>query len=269
MKQSEIARGQQRPRWALTQALHQTIQQFALSWRALPPGAWQRWLRILVLGWAASVGLVLLLVWLARTLIADETQLFQRVVALIPFSFNAAIWIETPGNSVFLIPVMLAAAVVATRRGLPLHALSIVAAFALIDTVILLGWLVWDRPRPTLVYDGIAAPGWHSFPSGHVAQTVSMYGLFAYFWMRASTRRSEQLCVALLLALLIGAVSLSRLRLGAHWPSDVVAGGLIGAVWTLVIIAALRRAEAVQTQAAATAPSHSHAAGDGHKRSTP
>lgn len=268
MKQREIASGQQRPRWVLMQALRQTIEQFALGWRTLPPGAWQSWLRILVLGWVASAALVLLLVWLARALIDDETQLFQRVVALIPFSFNAAIWIETPGNSVFLIPVMLAAAVVATRRGLPLHALSIVAAFALIDTVILLGWLVWDRPRPTLVYDGIAAPGWHSFPSGHVAQTVSMYGLFGYFWMRASARRSEQIFVALLVALLIGGVSLSRLRLGAHWPSDVVAGGLIGASWLAVVIVALRRAEAMQ-HAAVTAPAaRAPAPAEPHKQTT-
>lgn len=269
MKQSKIASGQRRPRWVLMQALRQTIEQFALSWRGLPQGAWQSWLRVLVLGWIASATLVLLLVWLARTLIDDETQLFQQVVALIPFSFNAAIWIETPGNSVFLIPVMLAAAIVATRRGLPLHALSIVAAFALIDTVILLGWLVWDRPRPTLVYDGIAAPGWHSFPSGHVAQTVSMYGLFGYFWMRASMRRSEQLCVVLLVALLIGGVSLSRLRLGAHWPSDIVAGGLIGAAWLLVIIVALRRAEAIATPAATASSSRAHSSGETRKQPAP
>lgn len=238
--------GQQR--WVLVQGLRETIEQFARGWARLPRPAWRRWLSTLLLGWLISAGLMLGLVWLGRTLIGDETQLFQQVAALIPFSFHAAIWIEAPGNSVFMIPVMLAATIIAIRRGLPLHALSILAAFCLIDTLILIGWLVWDRPRPTLVLDGIAAPGFHSFPSGHAAQTMSLYGLFVYLWARASSRWTERLFALTLLAVIVCGVGLARLRLGAHWPSDIVAGALIGAAWLLTIIVALRRAEAAQTQ---------------------
>ena len=243
-------------RWLLTQGLRDTIELFARSWARLPRAAWRAWLRALIVGWLIGAALMLALVWLGRALFADETQLFQQVVELIPFSFHAAIWVEAPGNSVFMIPIMLAATIVAARRGLPLHALSILAAFCLIDTLILLGWLVWERPRPTLVYGGIAAPGFHSFPSGHVAQTISLYGLFVYFWARASRRWSERLFALALLIVVVVAVGLARLRLGAHWPSDIGAGALIGVAWLLTIITALRRAEAAQprTTAAASAP---------------
>ena len=40
--------------------------------------------------------------------------------------------------------------------------------------------------RPDLVAGGIAAPGLHSFPSGHAVLTVAVYGLVAYLWARAS-----------------------------------------------------------------------------------
>lgn len=253
MEQSHKITGSRQQRWVLLQGIRETIELFARSWGRLPRQAWQTWLRVLVLGWLGSCLLMLALVWLARALIGDETALFQQVVALIPFSFHAAIWIETPGNSVFMIPVMIGAAVVAARSGRPLQALSIIAAFGLIDTIILLGWFSWDRARPTLVYDGIAAPGFHSFPSGHIAQTICMYGLFGYLWMRATARWSERLFVAVLLVLLIGAVGLSRLRLGAHWPSDILAGALVGLAWLLTIVVALRRAEAVQARTT-TAP---------------
>lgn len=249
-----------RQRWALVQGMRQTIEQFARSWALLARPAWRSWLRLLALGWLLSALLMLALVFVVRALISDERALLEQVLALIPFSFHAAIWIETPGNSVFMLPVMLAAAIVAVRWGLPLHALSILAAFCLIDTVILLGWLVWERPRPTLVLDGIAAPGFHAFPSGHVAQTISLYGLLVYFWMRVSPRRAERFFAGLLLALLTAAVGLARLRLGAHWPSDILAGALIGAAWLLTIILALRRAEALQARARPLSPPQRHGA---------
>jgi undecaprenyl-diphosphatase len=244
-------RSDSKQRWILTQGLRDTVELFARSWARLPRAAWQAWLRALIVGWLLGAALMLALVWLGRALLADETRLFQQVVALIPFSFHAAIWVEAPGNSVFMIPVMLAATIIAARRGLPLHALSILAAFCLIDTLILLGWLIWDRSRPTLVYGGIAAPGFHSFPSGHIAQTISLYGLFVYFWARASRRWSERLFALALLIIVVVAIGLARLRLGAHWPSDIGAGALIGTAWLLTIITALRRAEAAQPQAAA------------------
>ncbi len=234
-----------RQRWLLTHSIHRTLQQFADTWARLPRGAAAAWGRYLVLGWLITAAVMLGLVWAARTVIEDETQLFLRLVDVSPISFHAAIWVETPGNSVFLIPVILVAAIIAIWWNAPLRALSIVAAFAIIDTIVLIGWLMWDRQRPTLIYDGAASPGFHSFPSGHVAQTIAVYGLLAYFWISASHRRAEQLLALGLCALLVVAVGLARLCLGTHWPSDLAAGAVVGGVWLTAIIVALRKAEAV------------------------
>jgi len=109
---------------------------------------------------------------------------------------------------------------------------------------VLLGWHTWDRPRPHLIAGGLASPGFHSFPSGHISQVVVSYGLFVYLWARATRSRSERAVAVLLLLALVAVVGLARLRLGAHWPSDIVAGALIGAAWLASVIAALRAAEA-------------------------
>jgi undecaprenyl-diphosphatase len=230
-------------RWLLVRGLHATVQRFADTWMALPPGAWQTWLRYLLGGWALTAVVMLVLVVICRAIITDETAFLQQVLAIIPMTFHTAIWIETPGNSIFLLPVTLVAATIAVWWNAPLRALSLVAAFALIDTVILLGWLTWDRARPMLVYEGIATPGFHAFPSGHVAQTLAVYGLLTYFWLSASHRRSEQCFASLLCIVLVVAVGLARLCLGAHWPSDVIAGAVVGGMWLGALIVALRAAE--------------------------
>jgi membrane-associated phospholipid phosphatase len=231
-------------RWLLVRGLHATIQHFADTWTQLPHGSGMAWGRTLAWGWLLNAALMLALVTICRALITDETALFQQVLALVPLSFNTAIWIETPGNSVFLLPITLIAVIIAVWWNAPLRALSLIAAFALIDTLVLLGWLVWDRPRPTLVYGGIAAPGFHAFPSGHVAQTVTVYGLLTYFWVVGTHHRLERCCAVVLCSVLISAVALARIRLGAHWPSDVLAGGLLGCGWLLALIWALRAGEA-------------------------
>ena len=243
-RQSRAATQDNADRWLLTRGFHATVQRFADDWTAEPAGRRSTWLRTLAIGWALNAALMLAMVWLCRALIGDETALLQRVLEILPMSFHAAIWIETPGNSVFLLPITLLATIIAIWWGAPLRALSLAAAFVLIDTLVLIGWWVWDRPRPDLVYGGIAAPGFHAFPSGHVAQTIAVYGLLAYFWAASSARRLERALAITLCALLVVIVALSRIRLGAHWPSDVAAGALLGGAWLTALIVALRRAEA-------------------------
>ncbi len=237
------ARAQPHAHWLLVHGIRALQQRLARTWRHLPPHAGSVFVRTLAAGWAVSAAVMLAMVWLGRTYLGDETLLLLRIVDVSPVSFHAAIWVETPGNSIFLVPVMVAAAIVAVWRDMPLRALAIVAAFCMIDTLVLLGWLVWDRPRPTVIADGIAAPGFHAFPSGHVAQTITVYGLFACFWAAATPNRVERVVAVAVCSVLVIAVAFARLGLGTHWPSDIVAGAVIGGLWLAVVMHALRRAE--------------------------
>lgn len=88
------------------------------------------------------------------------------------------------------------------------------------------------RPRPTnelvRVVRVINEP---SFPSGHVMHYINLFGLLSY--LLATNWRSGRLrniLIAICIAL-IAFVGPSRVYLGAHWPSDVMAGYLYGGLW--------------------------------------
>ena len=112
----------------------------------------------------------------------------------------------------------------------------------------LLNWLVKrliKRPRPTqelaTVVRVINEP---SFPSGHVMHYMNWFGLLIYFlatnW-RSGRLRNTLIAIAASLIVLIGP---SRIYLGAHWPSDVMAGYIYGGLWFGGIMALYLRIKA-------------------------
>lgn len=89
-----------------------------------------------------------------------------------------------------------------------------------------------DRPRPDLVPHGNLIYT-SSFPSGHSMLSAVVYLTLAALVTRLIERRrlkAYALGVAMILTLLVG---VSRVYLGVHWPSDVMAGWAAGAVWAL------------------------------------
>jgi undecaprenyl-diphosphatase len=89
------------------------------------------------------------------------------------------------------------------------------------------------RPRPDLVSHE-AYVHTASFPSGHSMMAAVTYLTLAAMLARATPSRRLKAYYLLLAALLTVAVGVSRVYLGVHWPSDVLAGWMIGAAWALL-----------------------------------
>lgn len=90
-----------------------------------------------------------------------------------------------------------------------------------------------------------------SFPSGHATAALTLFGFMTYLLCKMFPARKALLLAASVI--LIGGVGFSRLYLGVHFPSDVLAGYLVGGLWLLggiEIVRHLRRKEAVRRQEA-------------------
>ncbi|MDQ6772621.1 MAG: phosphatase PAP2 family protein [Candidatus Dormibacteraeota bacterium] len=81
----------------------------------------------------------------------------------------------------------------------------------------------------------------NSYPSGHMARSVLIYGLLAFVVFRlAPAGRARSLAVPAAIVI-IAAMAFDRLFLGVHWESDVLGGLLLGAVLLVVAVAWLDR----------------------------
>jgi membrane-associated phospholipid phosphatase len=105
------------------------------------------------------------------------------------------------------------------------------------------------RPRPSDMLVNVINQYRHeSFPSGHVVFFVEYFG-FLFFLSYVLFRRGRlRLASLILLGLLIVLVGLSRVYMGAHWPSDVMGAYLAGGLWLLLMIEVYRRLKARQTR---------------------
>jgi undecaprenyl-diphosphatase len=117
--------------------------------------------------------------------------------------------------------------------------------------------LIFERPRPDLVPHG-AEVYTMSFPSNHAMGAAVTYLTLGALLARLEVKRRVKgyfLVLSVLLAVLVG---LSRIYLGVHWPTDVLAGWSVGAAWAmgvwLVALWLQRRGKVEQIDAGADAP---------------
>lgn len=158
-----------------------------------------------------------------------------------PLTFAKGVTWESPGNLVGMLPVFLTFTALTAWFRKPLIAATVVATYIGQFALVWLSWGLWSRDRPNLIANGLAAPSLHSFPSGHVVVSVTMYGLIFYLWFRTSKNWLEKLIAIAFGTVWIGLIAMARLALGAHWPSDIIAGLLIGSLWLTAVVIALER----------------------------
>jgi membrane-associated phospholipid phosphatase len=78
-----------------------------------------------------------------------------------------------------------------------------------------------------------------SFPSGHATTALALYGLLAYFLYRHYLKRTPRLIIIWFTIALTITIGFSRIYLGVHFLSDVLAGYLLGLIWLLLGVSLL------------------------------
>jgi undecaprenyl-diphosphatase len=158
----------------------------------------------------------------------------QRTAALT----DVARIVTWAGSAFLLVPLALIACVALLRAGLRREALAVALSLGGARLIFNLVKLLVSRPRPPVEH--LQAVTGSSFPSGHATQ-ASAFWFSLVLAMPAAGVSPKLTRVAGGLALLIVlAVAASRVYLGVHYPSDVVAGMLLGSGWATYVSRCLR-----------------------------
>lgn len=205
---------------------------------------------------------------LASEVMEGDTMAFDRlVIASLRDAANPAIplgphWLDTAmldltafgGVSGLTILTVIVAGylLVAGKKATALFLIAAVASGATLGTLLKLGF---DRPRPEIVAH-LVQVNTTSFPSGHAMNSAVVYLTLGALLARTQPDRRVRTYIVAVAIALTAVIGFSRVYLGVHWPSDVLAGWVVGAIWAVLCSFIARALQARRTiERAPTEPS--------------
>jgi undecaprenyl-diphosphatase len=190
-------------------------------------------------------GLLLIFMFIAQDVFEGETAAFDRAAILV---FRSAgnisdpigpPWVEEAVRDItalgsIIVVVILSSAVIfylllLGRRGAALLLLISLAGGTVLNDLLK---YIFDRPRPDLVLHN-AQVFTSSFPSGHAAVSAVVYLTLGALLARDAPSIAVKIYVMAVAIFLVFLVGVSRIFLGLHYPTDVLAGWCIGSAWAL------------------------------------
>ncbi len=189
----------------------------------------------LAVGLLLSMGVIFLFFQLTKEVVEGDSRRFDRAVLSwidehTPDWLDGSIlYVTTLGDFEVILPLLVVATYFFYRKGARISAMllpiSTLGGIVLTETL----KRVFERTRPEFIDSVYSAPG-YSFPSGHAAFAVGFYGTLTLLlaWRLTGFRRWSVAVAGVTLILLIG---FSRLYLGVHYPTDILAGFLAAPLW--------------------------------------
>jgi membrane-associated phospholipid phosphatase len=177
--------------------------------------------------------------WMAGEMLEGDTRAFDFAIRNWVHGFaspgltSAMTFISLLGYDVLIVELVIALLVfwkLRWRRGAAWLTLSVAGALAL-DVALK---FAFHRPRPQPFFGD--APHSFSFPSGHALVSFVFYAVLAGLIADRVRSRAVRVLVGVVAGTLIAAIGLSRIYLGVHYPSDVIAGYLAAAIWVSALL---------------------------------
>jgi len=193
----------------------------------------------LAAGLAFSAFVVWAFIELADEVVEGESRAFDTAVLLwihttFPGWLDGTMRVITAlGYYWVVLPLLVAAVLFFYRRGWRLSAILLLVSTA--GSVVLTTVLksVFQRARPELFDSGYRA-SFYSFPSGHATVAVGFYGMLTLI-LAYRLRGKARWAVAVSGAIVVFLIGFSRLYLGVHYPTDVLAGYLAALLWLVCV----------------------------------
>lgn len=182
----------------------------------------------------------LLFVWIAIEVARGQGAAFDEAVrgaihvrASLGLT-RAMLWITQLGSGWFLIPfaslVVWRLAAAGRKRAAILLAATALGSEALTQIL----KLAFHRTRPQ-AYFGLVSPSNYSFPSGHAITACCFWGVLAAILAARARSKWAKAALWASAAVLAGLVGFSRVYLGVHYPTDVLAGYALAVIWVAAV----------------------------------
>ncbi len=180
---------------------------------------------------------------------------------VLPWDEAVLQWVGTirasPGNEVMValtmlgdggivVPFALGVVALLWRMGRSQCARRLLLAGVIGEVVYVIAKASFQRPRPRIITHMTGA-GWYSYPSGHAMLAPILWSLSLILLARSVSHRWLRRFFHLLSVVIPLGIAVSRVYLGVHYPSDIMAGLLLGTAWTLIWLGVPYASEAAPT----------------------
>ena len=195
---------------------------------------------IVIIGIISSGIFSLLGLAIGQNLISAEIiiSLDQNITQLVadfrsPKLIQVFIWITTLGVWQLAIPLLAASIVmlIVLRRSLLILPLLVSSLGGTAFSI--LGKLAFQRPRPA---EALLFEHSYAFPSSHATTAIAFYGFLGYLLIRSVSGWQQRITLFFITGLVVILLGLSRIILGVHYLSDILAGYLVGGFWLIIAI---------------------------------
>ena len=209
-----------------------------------------------------SVGAMLLFAEFVDRVVEGDTRAFDETVLLAlrdqknPSYPIGPAWLQVMFRDItslggYALVVLISLAVIGYllmdgKRGAAVWVLVSVGGGAVLSNLLK---LAIERPRPGLVAHMVEV-NTTSFPSGHATLAAVTYLTLGALLSRVEARRRAKIYVLTVAVALTFLIGISRIYLGVHWPTDVLAGWCVGAAWATLcwrIALALQRSGTIES----------------------